>query len=81
MAQIQPITFPIVGDATKLEVTILPFSTSATTAGTFYRLTTDDGKDCLTGNYYMTEEEYAAWGQDNSIVDQYIASSIGVTII
>jgi hypothetical protein len=81
MAQIQPVTFPIVGDATKLEVTILPFSTSATTAGTYYILTTEDGKTCLSGNYYLTEEEFAAWGQDNSYVDDIVAAYLGVTIV
>lgn len=81
MAQIQPVTFPIVGDATKLEVTMLPFTTSATTAGTFYTLTTDDGKTCLSGNYYMTEQEFADWGQDNSYVDDIVAAELGVTIV
>jgi hypothetical protein len=81
MAQIQPVTFPIVGDATKLEVTILPFSTSATTAGTYYTLATEDGKTCLADNYYLTEEEFAAWGQDNSYIDDIVAAKIGVTIV
>jgi hypothetical protein len=81
MAQIQPVTFPIVGDATKLEVTILPFTTSAITAGTYYNLTTEDGKTCLSGNYYMTESEFAAWGEDNSYVDDIVAAELGVTIV
>jgi len=81
MAQIQPITFPILGDATELEVTILPFTTAATTAGTYYRLKTAEGKDCLVGNYTLTEDEFAAWGQDNSYVDDIIAGVIGVTIV
>jgi hypothetical protein len=81
MARIQPLTFPIVGDATRLEVTMQAFSTSATTAGTYYRLTTEDGKDCLVGNYTLTEAEFTAWGQDNSYIDDIIAGVIGVTIV
>jgi hypothetical protein len=81
MAQIQPVTFPIIGDATELEVTLLPFTTAATTAGVYYRLKTAEGKDCLTGNYYMTEQEFSAWGQDNSYVDDLVANAIGVTIV
>ncbi len=81
MAQIQPVTFPIVGDATKLEVTILPFTTSAITASTYYNLTTEEGKTCLSGNYQMTEEEFADWGQDNSYVDDIVAAFLGVTIV
>jgi hypothetical protein len=81
MAQIQPLTFPIVGDATRLEVTMQAFKTSATTTDTYYRLTTEDGKDCLTGNYTLTDAEFTAWGQDNSYIDDIIANVIGVTIV
>jgi len=81
MAQIQPVTFPIVGDATKLEVTILPFTTSATNATTYYTLTTEEGKTCLAGNYQLTDEEFADWGVDNSYIDDIVAAFLGVTIV
>lgn len=81
MASIQPVVFPIVGTATKLEVTLLPFKTDATTATTYYQLLTDEGKDCVSGNYTMTPEEFAQWGVDNSYVDDIVAANIGVTII
>ena len=29
----------------------------------------------------MTPEQFAIWGQDNSVVDDYVAEAIGVTII
>jgi hypothetical protein len=29
----------------------------------------------------MTEEQFAAWGQDNSVVDGYVAEHLGVTIL
>jgi hypothetical protein len=29
----------------------------------------------------MTEEQFAAWGTDNNIVNKYVADAIGVTII
>lgn len=82
MAQIQPIVYPLIGTATTLEVTVLSFATSATTAGTYNRLLTDDGVECVPPwNYYMTEEQFAAWGQDNSVVDDYVASDKGLVII
>lgn len=81
MAQIQPVVFPIVGTATKLEVTLLPFKTDAITATTYYQLLTEEGKECIVGNYAMTPEEFAAWGVDNSYVDDIVASHIGVVII
>ena len=81
MSNIQPVVFPIVGTATKLVVTILPFQTSATTANTYYELQTDEGVKCLSGNYEMTEEQYDGWGTDNTIVDGYVADYLGLTII
>jgi len=81
MAQIQPVTFPIVGEAVTLEVTVGGFKTNATTAGTYYELKKADGINVIVGNYQMTEEQFAAWGQDNSVVDDYVAEFLGVTII
>ena len=81
MAQIQPVTFPIVGEAVTLEVTVAGFKTDAVTAGTYYELKKADGTNCIVGNYQMTEAEFDAWGQDNSVVEEYVAAHLGVTII
>jgi hypothetical protein len=82
MAKIQPIEFPLEGIATTLEVTVLSFTTNATTTGTINRLLTDDNKEVIPAwNYYMTEEQFAAWGQDNSVVDEYVAADKGLVII
>jgi hypothetical protein len=82
MAKIQPIEFPLEGIATTLEVTLLPFKTSDVTASTYNRLLTDDNKEVIPAwNYAMTEEQFAAWGQDNSVVDDYVAADKGLVII
>jgi hypothetical protein len=82
MAKIQPIEFPLEGIATTLEVTVLSFTTNATTTGTINRLLTDDNKEVIPAwNYYMTEEQFAAWGQDNSVVDEYVAADKGLVIV
>ena len=82
MAKIQPIEFPLEGTATTLEVTLLPFKTSDVTAGTYNRLLTDEGKEVIPGwNYTLTEAEFAAWGQDNSVVDDYVAANKGLVIV
>jgi hypothetical protein len=82
MAKIQPIEFPLAGTATTLEVTLLPFKTSDVTAGTYNKLLTDDNKEVIPAwNYNMTEEQFAAWGQDNSVVDDYVAADKGLVII
>ena len=81
MALIQPVNFPIVGTAVTLNVTVLSFATNATTCTTYYQLLTEEGKTCLEGNYTLTEEEFAQWGQDNSYVDDIVANYLGVTIV
>ena len=82
MSTIEPITFPLnKGIATKLNVLVLNFETSATTATTYYQLLSDEDVNLSDGNYTLTEEEFAAWGQDNKYVDTCVANAIGVTII
>ena len=82
MAKIQPIEFPLAGTATTLEVTVLSFKTSDVTVVTYNKLLTDEGKEVIPGwNYSLTEAEYAAWGEDNSVVDDYVAAEKGLVII
>lgn len=81
MANIQPITFPIIGEATTMNVLVLNFATDATTCTTYYQLMTEDGKKCADGNYTLTEQEFADWGEDNAYIDNLVANQIGVTII
>jgi hypothetical protein len=79
---IQPVKFPLnQGTATLLTVLVEAFMTNATTASTYYRLLTDEGKILQDGRYQMTEEQFAEWGRDNSVVDDYVAEYLGVTII
>ena len=82
MAKIQPITFPLnQGTATEMSVLILNFETNAVTCTTYYELKTDEGTVLTNGNYTLTEEEFAAWGESNEWVEQCVANAIGVTIL
>jgi len=79
---IEPIVYPLnEGTATILTVLVEAFMTDATTASTYYRLLTQEGKILMDGRYQMTEEQFAEWGQDNSVVNEYVAAAIGVTLI
>ena len=64
-----------------LGVLVEAFMTDDTTASTYYRLLTDEGKILSDGRYQMTEEQFAEWGRDNSVVNEYVAEYLGVTII
>lgn len=82
MAKIQPINFPLnQGTATEMSVLILNFETSATTCTTYYELKNEEGKVLSNGNYTLTEEEFSAWGNDNTWVETCVANAIGVTIL
>ena len=82
MAKVQPVEIPFEGVGTTLEVTVLPFKTDAVTASTYNKLMTDEGKEVIPSwNYQLTEEQFAAWGQDNAVVDEYVAQDKGLTII
>lgn len=79
---IKPVEFEVPkGIATRMTVKVLEFETSATSTNTYWRLLTEEGEQLQQGNYYMTEEQFAEWGKDNSVVNQYVAEAIGVTII
>ena len=78
---IEPVVFPLnQGTATRMTVLVLNFETTATTCQTYYELLTEDGKKLQDGNYTLTEEQFAAWGQDNNVVNEYVAEAIGVVI-
>lgn len=79
---IEPIVYPLnAGTATRLEVYIQQHTTTATTCQTYWELKTEEGAVLDQGNYMLTEEQFASWGQDNSVVNEYVAEAIGVTII
>jgi hypothetical protein len=79
---IQPIVYPLnQGTATRMTVLVLNFSTDATTCTTYWQLLTEEGKMLSEDNYTLTEEQFLTWGTDNSVVNEYVAEAIGVTIL
>jgi hypothetical protein len=79
---IQPIVYPLnEGTATRLSVLVLNFATDATTCTTYWQLLTEDGKVVADDNYDLTPEQFAAWGTDNNVVNEYVAQAIGVVIL
>lgn len=78
---IEPVVFPLnQGTATRMSVLVLQFETTATTCTTYWQLLTEDGQQLSQGNYTLTEEQFASWGQDNNVVNEYVANAIGVVI-
>jgi len=81
MANIIPVVFPIIGTATQLKVTVLPFTTNAVNCNTYYEMLSIDGKKVIDGNYQLTNQQFTNWGSDNSYVDSIVANHLGLTII
>ena len=81
MANITPVVFPIIGTATQLIVTVLNFKTNDLNCNTYYQLLTSDNKQLIDGNYRLTDAEFAAWGVDNTYIDDIVANFLNVTII
>lgn len=79
---IEPVVFPLnQGTATRMTVLVLNFETTATTCTTYWQLLSEDGLQLAQGNYTLTEEQFNDWGQDNNVVNEYVAEAIGVTIL
>ena len=73
-------------EANLLKVTVLPFLTSATNCGTFYELfsktTNENGETnfekLADGNYYLTDDEYNLWSDDNKIVEDAVLNHLSL---
>jgi len=79
---IEPVVFPLnQGTAVAMTVLVLNFETTATTCTTYWQLLTEESQQLSQGNYTLTDEQFAAWGQDNNVVNEYVAEAIGVVIL
>jgi hypothetical protein len=89
-----PVGFPA-KTANGLEVSVITFKSDALTANTYWQLFSnvtdtvidEEGKEIeevkstllADGNYELTEAQYKAWGANNSVVEDAVLSSLGLT--
>ncbi len=81
MVKIQPVTYPIHGDAIYLHCLVLNFPTNAIDCGIYYELLREDFYKLGMGNIQLTPEEFTAWGEDNRYIDELIAGKLNLTIV
>ena len=81
MVQIKPLVIPTKGTATELYVQANSFATNAITATLYWQLRSEEGTTLLDGNYTMTEAEFAAWGEDNSYLNEIVDEANGFDIV
>ena len=80
-----PVGYPA-KEANLLKVTILSFSTSSTNCCTFYELfskTINENEETnfeklAEGNYYLTDDEYNLWSDDNKIVEDAVLNHLSL---
>jgi hypothetical protein len=75
------LVIPTKGTATELYVQANSFASDAITATLYWQLRSTEGLSLLDGNYTMTPEQFASWGEDNSYLNTIVADAIGVEII
>jgi hypothetical protein len=65
-------------EATGIEIAVITFKTDAVTALTFWQLFAEDNELLSKGNYELTPEQYEAWGDDNTLVENSVLSALGL---
>jgi hypothetical protein len=78
---IQPVEIQFLGTATQLMVRVLNFETNATSCSLFYEMLDDNGNSLVAKNYSLTPDEFAAWGSDNTYLEDLVCNMLGLTRI
>jgi len=79
LTKIQPLVFPIIGTATRLLVRVLPFDTIHTTCNLYFELQDEDRKVIYSGNYTLTDSEFATWASDNVYLEDLVCAQLVIT--
>ena len=77
--KIIPVTigFPLM-EATELKVTIGSFPTDAITCMVNYMIYSVENIIISSGSIQLTEEEFTAWGQDNTYIENIVLERLGL---
>ncbi len=78
MIEIKPTTLGILGIATNVAITILPFATNATQCSIHWALKTADANQIAEGNHTLTKAEFEAWGDDNAHVENIVLTHLNL---
>lgn len=86
MIHIQPVNIPTQGTAVAMVLKCQTLDMTATTAEFYFELITEGDynnphKSLVSGNLYMSEDEYSQWGVDNNYCIQWAANKLNLTII
>jgi len=79
MIQIKPILTGIpVKEATKILIRPIINSTQSLDCNTYYEVCSDENEVLATGNIAINEEQYKAWADDNSFIENIVLLNLGL---
>lgn len=81
LVPIEPVTIPTSGVATQLYVQANSFPASATNCSLYYYLADDNNMQLIQGSVLMTDEQFATWGTDNSVLYTIVADEKGLVLL
>jgi hypothetical protein len=78
---IEPVVVPTLGTATQLYVQANSFTADATNCTLYYYLADANNMQLIQGNLQMTDEQFANWGTDNSVLYTIVADEKGLVLL
>jgi hypothetical protein len=82
MIEIQPISLGLPPQqGVKIWIRPLIGSTTDVTCELYYEVLSVENKNLACGNITVDEETYAAWGADNTFIENIVLQSLGLTRI
>jgi hypothetical protein len=79
MIQIQPISLGLPPqEGVKIQIRPLIGSTTDVTCELYYEVLSAENKNLAYVNVILNEEEYAAWGSDNTFIENIVLQTLGL---
>jgi len=78
---IEPVVIPTLGTATQLYVQANSFAADAVNCILYYYLADDKNINLVQGYLQMTDEQFATWGTDNSVLYTIVADEKGLVLL
>jgi len=79
MIKIQPIKLGLpLQEGIKIMIRPLIGSTTDITCQTYYEVLSSENKNLASGNIFINEENYAAWGADNTFIEELVLKELGL---
>lgn len=78
---IEPVSYGVLGEAVKLSVSIGYHQAFSSECVLSFVTASEDGKQLHQGSVKLEGEDYAAWGDDNMYLVEYVCSKLNFQIL